>query len=326
MVERSLGEEERPDAANGLSIFGNSPGRCTVHGDAWPMCRTRVIAKSHPQCHRDNAAAATHLQNGVAQMMVDGQPYLMLAGELHNSSGSSTEYMQPTWDKLVALHLNTVIGTASWELVEPVEGTFDFSSVDSEIRGAENHGLHLVLIWFGSWKNANSSYAPIWVKRDPARFPRAAKKPGTASTSSFGDAADALSPFGEATVDEDAKAFRALMRHIKKTDAHHSVIMVQVENEVGVLGTSRDHSALAEAAWSKQVPAELMRYLVAHKGSLLPELSTVWGANGFKESGTWAEVFGTDAAADEVLMAWAFGHAVRRLLPQESRNCLSQST
>jgi len=252
-------------------------------------------------------------QNGIAQLMVDGQPYLMVAGELHNSSASSSEYMRPIWEKLVGLHLNTVIGTVSWELVEPEENRFDFSTVDDQIKAAEQHHLRLVLIWFGCWKNASSSYAPGWLKLDPKRFPRADRQPGTTSSSPFGDAEKALTPFGDAAVAEDAKAFRALMQHIKTTDIHHTVIMMQVENEVGILGTSRDYSPLARSAWSQPVPAELMKYLVRHKASLLPELSSAWAANGYKESGTWAEVFGTNAASDEVFMSWAFGRALQKI-------------
>ncbi len=102
----------------------------------------------------------------VTQLLVDGKPYIMLAGELHNSSASSIEYMRPIWTRLAALNLNTVIGTVSWELLEPEEGKFDFTLVDAQIREARQRDMRLVLIWFASWKNATSSYAPIWVKRD----------------------------------------------------------------------------------------------------------------------------------------------------------------
>jgi hypothetical protein len=245
------------------------------------------------------------------QMNVDGKPYLMLAGELHNSSASSPAYMRPIWEKLSSLHLNTVIGTASWELAEPVEGNFDFSAVDSEIAEARRHGMRLVLIWFGTWKNASSSYVPMWVKRDPRRFPVAKTKSGKPGF--MGLPIDALSPLGENTIAADAKAFRALMRHIREVDPRHTVIMMQVENETGLLGDSRDRSALAEAAWAKPVPPALMNYLVEHKATLLPEVTRVWGAQDFKTAGTWAEVFGTDAFADEIFMSWFVGRAVGKV-------------
>jgi Domain of unknown function (DUF5597)/Beta-galactosidase len=244
------------------------------------------------------------------QMIVDGRPYLMLAGELHNSTASSASFMEPIWPKLAGLHLNTVISTVSWELIEPIEGRFDFTSVDSQIRSAQQHGLHLVLIWFATWKNASDSYVPMWVKKDQQRFPPAlVHGPGTF----MGMRMSSLSSLGENTIAADAKAFATLMRHLREFDTRHTVIMMQVENETGLLGDSRDRSALAEAAWSKPVPSELMNYLSEHKSSLLPELAAIWQVHGFKTSGTWAEVFGTEPAADEVFMAWFIGSAVGRV-------------
>jgi len=280
-----------------------------------PKSDAEAQANSRPggAVSRSSQLPRIERKNGIAQLIVDGQPYLMVAGELHNSSASSSEYMRPIWDKLVGLHLNTVIGTVSWELVEPEEGKFDFTTVDDEIREARKHGLRLVLIWFGAWKNASSSYAPMWVKLDSARFPRAARQSGSRATSSFGSAENALSPFSDAAVGEDAKAFRALMQHIRTTDLRHTVMMVQVENEVGVLGTSRDSSPITDAAWSKPVPKELMDYLILHKDSLLPELDSIWALSGYKKSGSWAEVFGTNAGSDEVFMSWAFARAVQRI-------------
>src|SRR5208283_1146934 len=179
-------------------------------------------------------AAIAHLQKqGTAtQMIVDGKPFLMLAGELRNSTTSSLDFMKPVWPKLVALHINTVLAPVQWELLEPKEGQFDFTLVDAQIHAAESYNLRLAFLWFASWKNGASSYPPIWVKGDVARFPRAQKKDG-ASTAT-------LSTFSAANVDADSRAFAALMRHVKEVDSHHRVIMIQVENEVGLLGDSRD--------------------------------------------------------------------------------------
>ncbi len=251
------------------------------------------------------------------QFFVDNKPFIMLAGELHNSSASSVEYMKPIWDKLASMHLNTVIGTASWELVEPEEGKFDFTLVDAQIQEARRRNMRLVLIWFATWKNAGSSYVPHWVKADRKRFPpMVLKVRPNGGMSSFVAAfmeqqgTGPLSPLGEETLKADARAFRALMRHIKEVDPQHTVIMMQVENEAGSLGDSRDRSPLAEAAWAKPVPAELMDYFAKNKATLLPEMQEVWGKNGYKPSGTWAEVFGTDEWADEVFMAYYVGRFI----------------
>ena len=254
-------------------------------------------------------------QNGaVKQLFVDNRPFVMLAGELHNSSASSIEYMRPVWDKLAAMHLNTVIGTVSWELLEPSEGVFDFSLVDAQIRSARQRNMKLVLIWFATWKNAGSSYVPRWVKADRKRFSPMVLKirsgQGTyaaLATMMERQGTGPLSPFGEETLKADAKAFAALMRHIKEVDPQHTVIMMQVENEAGSLGDSRDQSSLAEVVWAKSVPAALMNYLNQHKADLVSEMKEVWGRNGYKSGGTWPEVFGTDEWSDEIFMAYHVG-------------------
>jgi purine nucleoside phosphorylase len=254
-----------------------------------------------------------HLQrNGdVTQLIVDGAPFLALAGELHNSSPSSPAYMAPIWDRLARNGVRTVIGAASWELVEPEEGRYDFTAVEDQIKQARSRKMRLVLIWFGAYKNAESTYAPSWVRRDETRFPRAQRDPNAKAK---GIAAflkgPILSVFSEKLVQADARAFAALMRHIKKVDRNQTVILMQVENEVGLLGDSRDRSPLANVAWDQQVPAALMNYLRDHRADLRPGLVELWERQGSRQSGTWAEVFGTTNAAEEIFMAWGFGRYV----------------
>jgi hypothetical protein len=273
--------------------------------------KTAPAAAPMPQIKRNGA---------MTQIFVDNKPFLMLSGELHNSSASSIEYMKPVWNRLSALNLNTVIGTVSWELLEPEEGKFDYTLVDAQINEARKRNMRLVLIWFATWKNADSTYVPLWVKTDTRRFPRAATRPRPDLQSRFSSFFAAsmpmpnLSALGEESVAADAKAFRALMRHIRQVDPQHTVIMMQVENETGLLADSRDRSPLAEAAWAKPVPSELMSYLVKHKETLLPEMQEVWGAKGYRTSGTWEEVFGSSNQADEVFMAWHVGRYVGKVI------------
>lgn len=257
-------------------------------------------------------------QNGmVKQMFVDGKPFIMLSGELHNSSASSIEYMKPIWDKLAAMHLNTVVSTVNWELLEPEEGKFNFDLVDAQILEARKRDIRLVIIWFASWKNGGSNYTPLWVKSNPQRFPVQVRKTVTTGRGSIfieRDRTMPLSPLGEASMVAEAKAFRVLMRHIKEVDPQHTVIMMQIDNEMGLLGDSRDRSKLADAAWAKPVPVELMNYFTKNKATLLPEMQEVWGRNGYKTSGTWAEVFGTDEWAEEVFMAWFYSRYINKVI------------
>jgi beta-galactosidase GanA len=238
-------------------------------------------------CYGQTATGTPHLrkQGSATQLIVDGQPFLALTGELGNNTATSLENMQPIWSKLVSGNLNCVLAAVSWAQMEPVEGQYEFVLVDGLINEARHNHLKLVFLWFGSWKNGLSSYAPIWVKRDFKKYPRIQLRNGKSM--------ELLSTFGDATRDADARAYRALMRHIKEVDAQqHTVVMMQVENEVGVLRDSRDRSAAAKAAFAGSVPKELMDYLQKHKETLAPELREVWAAQGFKSAGTWEEVFG----------------------------------
>jgi hypothetical protein len=244
-------------------------------------------------------AGTPHLarHGDATQLIVDGKPMLLLAGELGNNAATSLEAMEPIWPKLVATHLNTVLIAVSWAQLEPQEGHFDFALVDGLIAQAREHHEHIVFLWFGSWKNGFSSYAPTWVKQDSTRFPRI--QIGNGSTVSMTGPVELLSTFGDATRDADAAAFAALMHHIGQVDStRHTVVMMQVENEMGVLRDSRDRSPAANRAFNGPVPEALMQYLIAHKESLIPELRDVWAANGYKTSGTWEQVFGPGRPAE----------------------------
>ena len=249
------------------------------------------------------------------ELLVDGKPYLALGGELHNSSASSPEYMAPVWDKLQAMHVRTVVSTVSWEDSEPKEGLFDFSLVDAQIAEARKRNMRLVLIWFGAFKNASSTYVPAWVRADPSRFPRAVAKGALKEVFTYPGAMPkpVLSVFSPELLKSDRMAFATLMRHLAAADPDHRVIMVQVNNESGLLRDSRDRSAPAEAAWKAPVPTELLRFLAANRASLKPELDALWARQGRRVSGTWSEVFGTDWQADEVFMAWHFARYMEAL-------------
>ena len=253
-----------------------------------------------------NRAPYLRKQGAATQLIVDNRPFLVLAGELGNSSSSNVEYMRPIWPKLAALNLNTVLIPVYWELIEPTEGKLDFSLVDGLIQDARKHKLRLVPLWFASWKNSMSSYAPAWVKTNQKRFPR--------SQDRSGNGMEILSPFHKENMDADARAFAAFMRHLREFDANdHTVIMVQVENEIGMIPDSRDRSAVANDLFAQPVPAELMSYLQEHKEQLIPEFRSVWANNNYKTRGSWQEVFGSGPGTDELFMAWYFARYTNRV-------------
>lgn len=226
-------------------------------------------------------------------LMVDGKPFHARSGELHNSSASDLQYMEEkVWPALREMHLNCVVSPIYWECVEPEEGVFDFALLDGLLAQARREGVRLVLLWFGLWKNSASEYVPQWVKKDHQRFWEVRAPGGGLPSFINGLHHRIISPLCAEAVQADAKAYAAVMAHLKEADEQHTVIMMQVENEIGIIGCARDHSPAAEAAFAGQVPDAL--------------------AEAMGVSGTWAEAFGPDAA--ENFMAWHYGRAVETII------------
>jgi hypothetical protein len=211
------------------------------------------------------------------QFLVDGKPFLMLGGQVNNSSGWAAA-LPDVWKTIEMLHANTVEVPIYWENVEARRDQFQFGEVDQIVSWAREHNLLLVLLWFGSWKNGASNYVPLWVKQDRTHFPT--------MIDASGNWTGVISPYFHSTLEADSKAFASLLGHLKEMDGdRHTVIMVQVENETGSFGTPRDYSAEATRLFEGAVPEKLVTALA-------------------KKPGTWRRVFG--AEAEEVFAAWGF--------------------
>jgi beta-galactosidase GanA len=244
-------------------------------------------------------AAAPHLEKhgSTQQLLVHDKPFLIRGGELGNSSAASVEYMKPHWPRLKAMNLNTVLAPVYWELIEPAEGKYDWSSVDALLRDARAHDLKIVVLWFGAWKNSMSTYVPSWVKRNQERFPRVAMADGSS--------VEILSAFSNETRDVDARAFATFMEYLKRVDGKdNTVIMIQVENEIGMLPVARERGAAADKAFAGAVPADLVKSLSVRGNKVEPELRE--RMTGRKASGSWAAVFGDDEWGQEVFTAWHY--------------------
>lgn len=219
-------------------------------------------------------------QDGRHALLVDGEPFLMLAAQTNNSANYPAA-LKDVWPSLEKLHANTLGIPVAWEQIEPVEGKFDFSYIDYLLKEAGKRKTKIVLLWFATWKNNAPHYAPAWVKLDNQRFPRVVTRDGQSLNS--------LSPHFQSTLDADKKAFVALMKHIKKVDKKHTIILVQVQNEVGTYGSVRDFSTSAQALFNAPVPDALTQALNV-------------------KSGSWTEVFGADA--DEFFHAYSIARYV----------------
>jgi beta-galactosidase GanA len=217
-------------------------------------------------------------KDGRHALIVDGAPFLILGGQSHNSSAWPST-LPRVWSAIEALHANTLEVPISWEQFEPEPGEFDYSIVDELLAGARERKVRLVLLWFGTWKNGSSHYLPMWMKRQPELCPRILGKDGRR--------VDSPSPHTPALLEADARAFRALMRHLKEADPQRTVIMVQVENEPGAWGTIRDYSPDAQKLFTAPVPMELLKALGQDR----------------RAGGDWTAVFGKDA--DEFFHSWS---------------------
>jgi beta-galactosidase GanA len=255
------------------------------------------------------------------KMMVDGKSFLILGSEMHNSTGTDTAAVTAVMKQAKSLKMNTVLGYAYWEMVEPVEGKFNFDLVDHLIKSAENENLKLILVWFGAWKSTTSSYTPEWVKTNPKRFERYVTEDGSSL--------EILTPFSDENLKADTKAYMALMNHLKNFDKKHTVIMLQPENEPGTFTSYRDFSPQAQKAWQANVPKEVINYLTKNKGKLFPAFESSWAGNGYKTNGTWQELFadqqGFPHYAEELFMAFHYSKFINTLAT-EGRKILDLPT
>jgi alpha-L-fucosidase len=239
-------------------------------------------------------------KDGHTQLLVDGKPFVAIAGELHNSTSSGLAYFTQALKDASSLNINTVIASISWEQLEPREGQFDYFLVDSIIQKARSQNLKLVLIWFASWKNGESAYVPGWVKADPKRFVWVKTRSGFD--------VHTISPFCKAAMQADARAFAMLMKRIREQDTRHNVIMMQVENEVGAF-SELDYNG--EALYNDPVPASLIGYMSKNELSLEQPLHDAWVRNGRRTQGNWPAVFGEDNYdAQNFFMSWQYANYI----------------
>ena len=245
-------------------------------------------------------------QGTATQLVVHGMPFLILRGELGNSSAACPQDIERIFPKLKKMGLNTVLVPVYWDLTEPVEGQFDFTLTDKALQQARENDLKIVFLWFGAWKNSMSCYAPLWFKENHKKYPRAYTQSGKPL--------EIASAFSEAVYEADHHAFSQWMQHIATVDKEEgTVIMIQIENEIGMLEDARDYSREANKIFNAPVPAEFMTYLQKNKKALHPQMLKKWESQGCKKQGNWQEVFGADIYTDEIFMAWHYAKYVEGL-------------
>ncbi len=243
--------------------------------------------------------------NSTSRIIANNKPMMMIGGELGNSSASSPEDVKRTFAHLRTMGLNTVLVPLSWELIEPQEGSFDMSSLDVILAEARRNELKVVLLWFGVWKNSMSCYAPEWFKRDVKRFPRAHTPEGKP--------VEEASSLSKNVLEADKRAFCHIMEYLRDHDAHEqTVIMVQVENEIGMIDVPRDYSADATHMYYSAVPKQLTDYLKKHQKSLHPYLKEKLQPQA-KANANWPQLFGDDIYTEEIFQTWTYATYVEQI-------------
>ena len=246
-----------------------------------------------------------HRDNSTARIVVNDRPMLMIGGELGNSSASMPEDVKRTFSHLHKMGLNTVLVPVSWELIEPQEGEFDMGTLNVILSEARCNELKVVLLWFGAWKNSMSCYAPEWFKRDVKRFPRA--------HTSEGVPVEEASSLSKNVLEADKRAFCHVMAYLRDHDAlEQTVIMVQVENEIGMIEVPRDYSADATRLYQSAVPKQLTDYLKRHQKSLHPYLKEKLQPQA-KAGANWAQLFGDDIYTEEIFQTWTYATYVEQI-------------
>ncbi len=243
--------------------------------------------------------------NSTARIVANGKPMLMIGGELGNSSASTPDDVKRTFSHLHQMGLNTVLVPLSWELIEPQEGAFDMSSLDTILNEARLNELKVVLLWFGAWKNSMSCYAPEWFKRDVKRFPRAHTPEGKP--------VEEASSLSKNVLEADKRAFCRIMQHLRDHDAQEqTVIMVQVENEIGMIEVPRDYSADATRIYQSAVPQQLTDYLKKYQKSLHPYLKEKLQPKA-QAGANWPQLFGDDIYTEEIFQTWTYATYVEQI-------------
>lgn len=219
-------------------------------------------------------------QKGKYRFLVDGKPELLLAGEIHNSAASSIEFMNSNvWPFVTDIGLNTLLIPIYWEQIESVPNTFNFDLIDAHLQSAQKNQMKIIFLWFGLWKNGLSTYVPSWVKKDTQKYRRVLTKEK--------EQLNSISPFCAEAIEADCHALAAVCAYIEGHPLKDQLCMIQLQNEVGSLGTARDYSQDALAQYNEELPVEMKEL--------------------YPDAENWADL------SDEAFMAYGYSRALQKM-------------
>ena len=215
----------------------------------------------------------------------NGKEFFPLGLQCCNSSAYSRMEMERFWQCVDRTGVNSVEIPVYWEEFEKEEGKFDYKLLEEHVDQAKQHRVKLLLVWFGTWKNGTSKFAPQWVRNQRNRFTRVISYEGIET--------NILSPYCRENLEADKKAFVKLAEYAQKVnekEADNVIIGIQVENEPGMMMRGyRDHSQEADIWFNGEIPEKVKTLL---KTKDMGEVTDNWKKSGQLDNGTWKEVFG----------------------------------
>lgn len=217
----------------------------------------------------------------------DGEtPFFPLGLQCCNSSAFNASEMKAFWDSVAFTGVNTVEIPVYWETFEPEQNLFCYEFVDECLRQADLYDVKVIFLWFGSWKNGTSKYAPTWIKENPGKYKRVVTYEGIVT--------NILSPYCRENLEADKAAFLKLVQYIEQNNRKKNrVIGIQIENEPGMMMRGdRDCGPIAETLFQEEVPDEVKSVVFHHE---LGEVTDIWKEKGALTDGCWTDLFGEKA-------------------------------
>jgi hypothetical protein len=194
---------------------------------------------------KDEMIAHFEELNGRKAFFVDGKPFIILGLQWDCDGCYTPEDMDPFFEHGEKMGLNTASLLLYWKEIEPVKGEYRFEMLDHRIEMARKHNMKIVLVWFGSYKNGNLTYAPDYIRFDHKTYTKVIDKHGKVHT-------NFCCPTARETHRRDELALIEVFKHLKEVDSEtHTVILFQMENETGIFGTDRCYCGSCNEEYKK---------------------------------------------------------------------------
>lgn len=205
--------------------------------------------------------------NGRSELMVNGKPFIILGFQWSCDLSSDEAYVESYLPYAREMGCNTVVIPVYWRDVEPSPGNYRLEDLRKRIFACRENGLKMGVLWFGAYKNAQLWYVPDWVYRDEVQFPRVVRKNGEIFENT-------ACPLGKNTLQRDKAAFLEVLKEIQRVDSEeNTVIVVQIENEAGLLATDRCYCGTCSRRYAEEGWKEAEEFTATCMAEYIGELA-----------------------------------------------------